>query len=72
MFDLVNDIAGYTERYYEETLDKIDHDGLVMKYRNAKNSCESSKDIENHPLLGDLYPHCLLVLEGIQSFYEMP
>jgi ribosomal protein S17E len=31
--DLINDIAGYTEKYYEETLDKIDHEGLVKKYR---------------------------------------
>ncbi len=28
-FDLVNHISGYTEKYYDEISDKIDHEGLV-------------------------------------------
>ena len=41
LFDLVNDISGYTDKYYEET--KMDHQGLVNKYRNEKRKYE--KDV---------------------------
>ena len=29
LFDVINDLAGYTQKYYEETLEKIDHEGLI-------------------------------------------
>jgi hypothetical protein len=31
--DLINYIAGYLEKYYEETQDKYDHEALIQKYR---------------------------------------
>ncbi len=31
--DLVNQIAGYTEKYYDEIQDKLDNEKLVQKYR---------------------------------------
>ena len=46
LFDLINDIAGYTEKYYDETIDKIDHEGLVKKYRKIKDSCKTSKELD--------------------------
>jgi hypothetical protein len=63
MFDLINHIAGYTHKYYEETIEKIDHDGLVAKYREENKKFESKPN--DSPLLADKYPHALLVLESI-------
>lgn len=36
LFDLINEIAGYTDKFYEESADKINHDGLVSKYREER------------------------------------
>jgi len=36
LFDLINHIAGYTHKYYDENINKIDHDSLVKKYRSEK------------------------------------
>jgi hypothetical protein len=33
LMDLVNYIAGYSEKYYEELQDKYDHEALIQKYR---------------------------------------
>ena len=33
LFDLVNHIGGYTEKYYMEHLEKMSHEQLVEKYR---------------------------------------
>ncbi len=33
LFDLINHIAGYTEKYYDELKDKVSHEELVKKYR---------------------------------------
>jgi hypothetical protein len=33
LFDLINDISGYTSKYYDEVAEKIDHEGLIIKYR---------------------------------------
>jgi len=33
LMDLVNYIAGYSEKYYEELQDKYDHETLIQKYR---------------------------------------
>jgi hypothetical protein len=35
-FDVINEIAGYTEKYYDETRDQISHEGLIKKYRDEK------------------------------------
>lgn len=62
-FDLINHIAGYTDKYYDEHRDKIDHEGLVTKYRAEKDAFDGK--IQESPLLGDRHPHCLLVLESV-------
>jgi len=36
LFDLINHIAGYTHKYYEELADVISHDELALKYRAEK------------------------------------
>ena len=36
LFDLINDIAGYTQKYYEEHRDKMSHEELVVKYRKEQ------------------------------------
>jgi hypothetical protein len=51
--DLVNHISGYTHKYYEEVKEKIDHEGLVSKYRAEWNKYEGK--VEESPLLGDYY-----------------
>lgn len=33
LMDLINFIAGYQEKYYEEIQDKCNHEDLVQKYR---------------------------------------
>lgn len=35
-FDLINDIAGYTEKYYQEMKGQISHEELILKYRKEK------------------------------------
>lgn len=69
-FDLINEISGYTYKYYNETKDVIDHEGLIQKYRAEKIKYE--KDINKSPLLGDKYPHSLMVLESVQDLMKMP
>jgi len=27
--DVINEISGYTAKFYEETMEKIDHEGLI-------------------------------------------
>ena len=72
LFDLINDIAGYTEKYYDETLDRFCHEDLINKYRAEKHKYESAgKKIEESPLFGDHYPHCLLVIEGVHELLDM-
>ncbi len=74
LFDVINDISGYTQKYYDETMETLNHDALVKKYRNEKNRYENdeNKKIEDSALLGDLHPHSLLVLESIQELLKMP
>jgi hypothetical protein len=61
-FDLINEIAGYTEKYYEETRDVISHEGLIMKYRAEKAKFDQK---QAGTLLADDSPHCLMVIESI-------
>jgi len=73
LFDLINDIAGYTHKYYEETRAKINHEGLIQKYRAEKRKYEEKgKKISDSPLLGDKSLHCLLVIESIHELLDMP
>ena len=69
LFDLINHISGYTEKYYGEHVDKIDHEGLIQKYREEIKKYEGK--IQESPLLGDKYPHSLLVLESCQELFKM-
>ena len=69
LMDLINHIAGYTIKYYDEIEEKMDLEDLVKKYRAEKE--KYTKDINESPLLGDKYPHCLMVIEGVQELYRM-
>eukprot|EP00347_Sterkiella_histriomuscorum_P014896 403359104 len=69
LFDLVNQIAGYSQKYYDEIQEKISHEELVQKYRNDKNKHQAN--INQSDLLGDKHTHCLLVMEGLQELYKM-
>lgn len=71
LFDVVNEVAGYTEKYFEETKEIIDHEGLIQKYRTERGKYTAS-NIDESDLLGDKSPHCLMVIEGIQTFLDMP
>jgi hypothetical protein len=69
LFDLINHISGYTEKYFDEHFDLVTHEDLVQKYRAEKSKYENK--INDSPLLGDRYPHSLLVLEGVQELFKM-
>ena len=70
LFDLINDIAGYTDKYYEESADKITHDGLVNKYRQERKNF-TDIGLDQSELLGNHHPHCVLVIEGLQELVKM-
>ena len=70
LFDLVNDCAGYTKKYYEELPDQMDKEKLIEKYR-AEKSKYIEKGYAESELLGDSQPHCLLVIEGVERLYRM-
>jgi len=44
LFDLVNFIAGYTHKYYQEMQGQATHRDLVLKYREERERCEKAKD----------------------------
>lgn len=70
LFDLVNQVAGYADKYYREMKVHIDHEGLVQKYREEKKKYEvgTGMKLQDSELLGDRYPHALMVIE---SFHEL-
>lgn len=68
-FDLINDVAGYTHKYYHELTEHIDHEGLIKKYRAEKE--KYGENINESALLGDKHPHCLLVMESVQELMRM-
>ena len=70
LFDLINDCAGYTEKYYEENFEKNTFEELVQKYRKEKEQHQEN-NYTSSELLGDMYPHCLLVIEGVEKLYRM-
>jgi len=50
----------------------IDHEGLVAKYRAEKVKYEKQgKNPDQSPLLGDFFPHSLMVIESIHELLEM-
>ncbi len=69
LMDLINHISGYTHKYYDEIQDKMDHEQLVYKYREER---EKFMDKMNESdLLGDKFPHALLVIEAAHELYRM-
>lgn len=70
-FDLINDVAGYTEKYYDEFKERQTIEQLIQKYRAEYKRTEQTDSIKTSKLLGDLYPHCLLVIEGADQLFKM-
>lgn len=62
-FDLINEVAGYTEKHYCEVIEHYTTEDLIQKYRAHSRLPEN--DPERIKLLGDNYPHCLMVIEGV-------
>ena len=50
--------------------DKVSYEQLIQKYRSEKARYQESGYKESE-LLGDKYPHCLLVIEGVEKLYRM-
>ena len=70
LFDLINDCAGYTEKYYEEIgAGKLSYKQMIKKYRKERDNSVDGSD--ESVLLGDNHPHCLMVLEGIHKLFRM-
>ena len=68
-FDLINDCAGYTSKYYDEIgAGKMSYNQMVIKYRKDR---DSEVSIEESDLLGDKHPHCLMVLEGVHRLFRL-
>ena len=68
-FDLINDCAGYTSKYYDEIgAGKMSYNQMVTKYRKDR---DSEAGIEESDLLGDKHPHCLMVLEGVHRLFRL-
>ena len=66
LFDVINDIAGYTEKFYDEIQEKMSHDDLVQKYREERERCSSAGiSYDKSDLLGNKHPHCVLAIEGL-------
>ena len=73
LFDLINEVSGYTDKYYGETEEVIDHEGLIQKYRKEKQTYEANgKNYTESPMFADSWPHSLMVLEGVQEFFKIP
>jgi hypothetical protein len=71
-FDLINHVSGYTEKYYDEIADKMNHEDLVKKYRTEKIKYQDEHEgFKKSELLGNHYPHSLMIIEGIQELYKM-
>jgi hypothetical protein len=58
LFDLINHISGYTEKYYGEHMDKIDHEGLIQKYREEIKKYEGK--IQDSPLFRGQVPSLII------------
>ena len=50
--------------------DQIEYEELIVKYRAEKEQHKET-NYENSEMLGDKYPHCLLVIEGVEKLYRM-
>lgn len=66
LFDLINESAGYTSKYYDEIgAGKMRHSQMDTKYRAERSNVAQSE------LLGEHHPHCLLVIEGVDRLYRL-
>lgn len=63
LFDLINHISGYTHKYYDEIIPKMNNEELVQKYRRESKAYEGR--FNESPLLGDRHPHSILVIESV-------
>lgn len=43
----------------------------TLEEEEAEAKEQSVKGLEGSKLLGDIYPHCLLVIEGAEKLYQM-
>ena len=68
--DLINQCAGYTDKYYNEHHKRVKNHELVEIYKKEREIHERNQFKES-ALLGDIYPHCLMVIEGIQTLIKM-
>ncbi len=68
-FDLINEVAGYTEKHYDEVIEKFSTEDLIQKYRAHRNLPDN--DPAKIKLLGGDHPHCLMVIEGVHQLYRM-
>ena len=76
LFDLINHVAGYTDKYYKEMAHRINHEGLIEKYRNERKKYEqqggaTAVNFQDSDLLGDKYPHALMVIESLHELMNM-
>jgi hypothetical protein len=69
--DLINHCAGFSDKYYNESHKRIKNHELIEKYKKEKELHEAT-NFKDSELLGEKYPHCLMVIEGIQNLVRMP
>ena len=50
--------------------DQVEYEDLIVKYRAEKEQHKET-NFANSEILGDKYPHCLLVIEGVEKLYRM-
>jgi len=54
LLDVVNEIANYSEKHYDETIEQIDHEGLIKKYRSEKERCQNEgASLSQSEIMGD-------------------
>ena len=54
LLDVVNEIANYSEKHYDETIEQIDHEGLIKKYRSEKERCQNEGvSLSQSEIMGD-------------------
>lgn len=62
LFDILNDMAGYTELYYDEQ---------NLTEAEWKKKVFPMRDNHNDPYLRDDYPHVLLTIDNAENFLRM-
>lgn len=66
LFDVINEIAGYSEKYYSELANVVDDEDLIQKYKKYRGvDPETTEEMHSRHL------HCLMALEGVEILKEM-